>query len=156
MRSAPTVVYPVGRCAFFGRTLVALGMMGGMALSGWVWTTPGSVSGWGLVGGSGLLVFWALMARREWSRTPAGSLQWDSLAPPTGETGRAGGWRWLPGGSGDGVSLQGVEVVFDFQHWILLRWREPQQAACWAWVERHRAPARWRDLRRALMASAHR
>ncbi len=154
MRSAPTVAYPVGRCVLFGHLLLLLGAMGGAALAGWAWLASGPVLVWGLAGGAGLLALWASMARRAWLRAPQGLLQWDSLAPASGTTPHAGGWRWLPMGGGEEALPPGVEVVADFQRWMLLRWQQPRQAAHWAWVERQRAPALWRDLRRALMASA--
>ena len=154
MRSAPSVVYPVGRCAFYARLLLFLGVLGLLNL--WVWW-QGQIaplhaaegSGAFLVG-LGLWIAWAVFAWRSWWRSPEGQLQWDAQAAGEDDQARAGGWRWRSDAYRDGVSLRGVELVLDLQGLALLRLRNRDAASSWIWVERARSPARWNDLRRAL------
>jgi hypothetical protein len=91
-----------------------------------------------------------------WWRTPVGALHWDSLASPFGESLRAGAWHWHTSDEEEGVRLENLESVLDCQSCVLLRLKGSDRKATWIWVERHRAPTRWDDLRRALMANRRR
>jgi len=156
MRSAPSVVYPVGRCIFHGRLLFVLSALGLAALIGWTWSASDRFFGETVGLGLGLWVLWSVGAFKVWWRTPMGALHWDSLASSPSESLRAGAWRWHAEGANNGVPLQSIECVIDCQSWILLRLKHPVRAATWVWVERHRAPAHWGDLRRALVAISER
>lgn len=153
MRSAPSVVYPVGRCVFHGRILFALSAFGLAVLVGWVWSASGRFFEEAIWAGFCLWVLWSVWVFKAWWRTPVGALHWDSLAAPTNESLRAGAWWWYDDTMDDGVVVLDIECVLDCQSWILLRWRRSPRWATWVWAERGRAPEHWGDLRRALMAS---
>lgn len=75
---------------------------------------------------------------------------------PFGESLRAGAWHWHTNGEEEGVRLEILESVLDCQSCVLLRLKGSNRRATWVWVERHRAPTRWDDLRRALIATRRR
>lgn len=156
MRSAPSVVYPVGRCAFHGRLLLALSALGLATLTGWAWSDSGRFFREGFWAGLVLWALWAAWVFNAWWRTPIGALHWDSLASPFGDSLRAGAWHWHLHRVEEGVPLQHLESVLDCQGFVLLRLKALDQRATWLWVERHRAPRHWDDLRRALMATRRR
>ena len=57
MHNAPSVSYPVGRCAFQGLVFVVLCMASGAFLVAWAWVQPmGWI--WGLAVGCWLLATW--------------------------------------------------------------------------------------------------
>jgi len=156
MRSAPSVVYPVGRSIFHGRLLLALSALGLAVLIGWAWGSPDRLFGPVIWSGLGLWAFWSVWVFKVWWRTPGGALQWDSLASPPRETLRAGAWLWHADGTDDAVVLHAIECVLDGQNRMLLRLKPLARSATWAWVERDRSPAHWADLRRALVATSDR
>lgn len=139
MHSAPSVSYPVGRSVVLAGLLTAaagLGMVAVIAgvanLSGVGAATVGLVwCGWG----AGCL--WA------WERQPQGQLSW-----------RAGTWSWVSEAYREGVALQRVERVYDLQSAMVVRLHNADGARTWVWVEQGSDPARWHDLRRALIAHA--
>jgi hypothetical protein len=151
MRNAPSVVFPVGRSAFYGRVLVFLGALALLVLGGWG-LSQRSVPDLLPVGFTGILmwVLWAAWAWRGWRLSPVGLLQWDANASPVDEPLRAGAWRWTSAVSGDGVLLLAVERALDLQSRVLLRLRCADRSGLWVWVERSGDPLRWNDLRRAL------
>lgn len=154
MRSAPSVVYPVGRCIFYGRLLLVLSALGLAVLIGWAWSASDGFF-WGSVGvGLGLWVLWSVGVFKVWWRTPEGALRWDSLATPYNETLHSGAWLWHTDQMDDAVALHSIECVLDAQNWMLLRLKQPARLVTWVWVERHRSPAHWGDLRRALVATS--
>ncbi|MBA4267245.1 MAG: hypothetical protein C0453_19380 [Comamonadaceae bacterium] len=156
MRSAPSVVYPVGRCVFHGLLLLVLSALGLAVLIGWAWDMSDRHFGKAIWLGLGLWAMWSVWAFKVWWRTPVGALHWDSLASPYDETLRVGAWLWHTGKMDDALALQAIESVLDCQSRILLRLKQPAHSPTWIWVERDRAPALWSDLRRALRASSDR
>lgn len=151
MRNAPSVVFPVGRCAFYGWLLVALGTLGLLVLSGWWLTserTPAAIAV-GAIGGT-LWLLWTCLARHDWRMSPVGLLQWDALATRLDNPMLAGAWIWCTESSGQGRPLLSVGVAVDLQRLVLLRLRYPDSTSRWVWVERSLDPLRWNDLRRAL------
>jgi hypothetical protein len=152
MRSAPAVIYPVGRSSFFAVALLILGALGALTLMGWGYLASGVVWGWGLSGGFVLFALWVLLARRTWMQAPSGVLRWDPVESASEVSLRAGGWLWRHDSAREGVPVQGIGIVIDLQRWMLLRWGD--SGVSWAWVEQQRSPERWQDLRRALVASA--
>jgi hypothetical protein len=149
MRSAPSVIYPVGRCLFYAGLLSVLGCV---SLMLWVLVRPQSYLEL-VVLGAMLWMMWATLAAISWWRTPTGRLQWNaSAADPSVHAPSAGAWSWHSSAYRDGVTLLRVERVQDFQRWMLLRLHNPDGAATWVWVERMRDPPRWDDLRRAVLA----
>ena len=165
MRNAPSVVYPVGRCAFYAGLLCVLAGLGLLVLLRWWWPWLDAAAElhWltHVAGGLGAVLWlgWAGFAWRSWLHSPAGHLQWDALGPPVSSglapgPARAGVWRWHRDTLADGAPLQKVERVLDLQDRMLLRVRNPDGAHRWLWVERSSDPARWNDLRRALVRVA--
>lgn len=158
MHNAPSVVYPVGRCVLYAGLLAMLGGLGVLVLLLWWWPWLGAPGDSPLVvrvaGVLGALLWlaWAGFAWRSWLRSPVGQLQWDALGAPDSGSARAGVWRWRRDAYADGLTLQRVERVLDLQSRLLLQLREPGTARHWVWVERTRDPARWNDLRRALVS----
>ncbi len=150
MHNAPSVTYPVGRCAVHGKVLVLLGALGllALALLAVVWVSASAA--W-LLGGGLAWLCWSALALRTWWRSPSGSLQWDARAASArafpGE--RVGGWRWHGAGL-PASDLERVEWVVDAQTVLLLRLHPLAAPARWVWLEVRRDPTRWDDLRRAL------
>lgn len=154
MHSAPSVVYPVGRCSFQARLLIALG--GAAALAGMAFLVESNFSSQGVWGSFfrialilGWLV-WVIAACVTWLRSPEGTLRWE---PQGGSEGINGAWTWSDGTAAEPAGLSGVERVLDLQSRLLLRIRESGGRPRWVWVERNSHPARWSDLRRALVSS---
>ncbi|MBA4256131.1 MAG: hypothetical protein C0445_09675 [Polaromonas sp.] len=153
MRNAPSVMYPVGRCAFYARLLLCLAVLGGLAVAlGPVTMTDSASRTQALVVGVGCWLLWLGFAVWSWRRTPVGRLHWDALAGGAAPGRTVGAWRWHSDAGQDGALLQRVEPMLDLQTRMLLRLRNPAAATRWVWVEQGRDPARWDDLRRALQA----
>jgi hypothetical protein len=149
MRSAPSVVYPAGRCAFYAGLLAVWGLTG-LALLIWV-AHRLPLETW--MAGSALWLMWATVAAVSWRRSPTGRLQWDASATRLADPSQpAGAWLWHSAAYRDGVILSRVERVQDLQRWMLLRLHNPDGARTWVWVEGARDPDRWSDLRRAVVA----
>ena len=157
MQNAPSVVFPVGRCAFHGGLLLVLGMaivavgalflagLGGGTLGAWIWF-PG-------VAGAVAWLIWAAWAFLSWQRSPRGSLRWE---PQRGaEGGAPGTWSWIDRSAHEPQALSDVERVLDLQGRVLLRVCGAGVGRQWVWVERSGAPAHWNDLRRALLSGRH-
>jgi hypothetical protein len=155
MRNAPSVVYPVGRCALYGRVLLVLGCASLLIWMGWG-VSASMFDQWLFWLGGSVWLLWALCSGRAWAGTPEGLLQWDSLADPGAGPQRGGAWIWSSASGSGGSVLRVVASVIDWQSGMLLRLAGPGGATQWAWVERSRAPERWDDLRRALLASGPR
>ncbi|QHE85107.1 hypothetical protein [Hydrogenophaga sp. BPS33] len=150
MVSAPSVTYPVGRCRFYAGLLVALGLLGALVLGRW-FLGVGSHRGWqGGLGAAAGLLWWAFAAWGWW-HSPVGALRWD-VAAPSQELSRSGAWVWRGSAAADSVPLPRVVVSLDMQNRILLCLHSAGTFTRWVWVERRRDPARWPDLRRALVA----
>lgn len=157
MRNAPSVLYPVGRCVFYARLLVWLGLLGLVALLAGGWWYSGESAGGlasrraAVLAGAGL---WLGFAWWGWQRAPRGLLQWDALAASAVPGAQAGAWRWRSEAYQEGAVLQRVELMLDLQSRVLLRLHNPDAATSWVWLERSQDQARWDDLRRALVANA--
>jgi hypothetical protein len=149
MRNAPSVTYPVGRCAFYAWLLIAAGGVGLMVVTSSALLVPW----WGAAFGMLLWLSWGVGAAVSWRHSPEGRLQWDASATPVDDLlKREGAWLWHSTAYQDGVTLQRVERVQDLQRWMLLRLHNPDGARTWAWVGRASDPKRWDDLRRAVVA----
>jgi len=158
MRNAPTVLYPVGRCAFYARLLVGLGALGLTALlaAGWYSGESAGPPAWrgpAALAGAGLWLLWVVCAWWSWQHAPRGQLQWDALAASADAGTQVGAWRWRSEAYQEGAVLQRVELMLDLQSRVLLRLHNPDAATSWVWLERRQDPARWDDLRRALLAT---
>ncbi len=141
MRSAPSVIVPVGRSRFgAGLAYGAWGL--GLAALVYACLVEGSVGLAQALTAAALAVCGplALAAAR---RQPEGELAWDGAA-----------WHWQPRSRGP---VREVEVVMacDLQRWILLRLapRGRSGGATWVWLESG-ACADWLAVRRAVYSPA--
>lgn len=155
MYNAPSVVYPVGRCAFYALLLTIIGLVsaavGTLFLLGLAQRLDHS-SRWTTVLACVLLwMVWVAIAATGWLRSQQGTLEWDSSAVL--DEGEAGAWLWSDLSCFEPVALNQMEWVLDLQDRILLRFRSVNMGQRWIWLERRSHPARWNDLRRALVSS---
>lgn len=146
MHNAPPVDHPVGRSFWWAVLLL---------LPAWplVWLSLDRLMGLddasapvALV--AGLVVataLWLAAAVRSFRRQPAGRLRWAPQADGVPD----GGWYWREAGHDRPCHPR---VVIDLQSACLLQLTLERDRR-WMWVEAHRDPVAWPDLRRALMAS---
>ncbi len=142
-RSAPPVVFPVGRCALGPGLALAAWGAGLATLAAWGWqdrALDGRQAAVALLlAGLGA---WAWRAARVEAR---GLLDWDG-----------GQWQWTCVGQ---QAVVRVEPVADLQRWLLVRLSpgEPGLSAgtspTWLWLTRGSDPEHWRSLRRAVYFS---
>lgn len=152
MYNAPSVMFPVGRCGFYAGALSLLALLAALVLGMWWGTAAEARSTWWGWAGAACWLAWVGFAAWSWQRSPTGQLAWNGLgrADPTA---RAGMWLWHSASCPEGAPLRRVETVLDLQDRALLRLHNADALARWVWVERARDPARWNDLRRALVAA---
>lgn len=157
MRNAPSVVYPVGRCVFHAWLLGLLGvlnavvwfllLLGSRAAPDQPWSRPMALVAMVACG------VWACAAALSWVRSPEGVLVWSSeLRQAEGDLQR-GVWLWRNQINAEDVPLCKLERVLDLQDRMLLYVKLANASTRWIWAERRCDPARWRDLRRALVSS---
>lgn len=156
MRDAPSVIYPVGRCAFMAWMLGLIGSVGAAVCMMFLHATNVQAFQPRLWPLQVVLVLswliWVAWAVRGWFVSPQGALHWQTAqALNEGTVGAA--WSWKDRDSAEPLFLLEVERVLDLQDWILLRSRSTKGNQRWFWVERIDSPARWGDLRRALVSS---
>ena len=150
MRNAPSVMYPVRRCAFAGQLLLVLAAAVAAALWGWHGSGVDIRLWLAMLAGAMLWLLWAL---RTWWCAPTGQLHWDALAAGLSNT-EAGAWFWLDSAGLASQPVLGVEQVLDLQRVVLLRLRSAGLASRWLWVQQTSDPVRWLDLRRALQRAS--
>jgi hypothetical protein len=150
MRNAPSVMYPVGRCAFHALGLLVLAGLVAAVLWGWRSSAIDTRVWLATLAGALFWLVWALCA---WWRSPAGQLHWDAQAPAPQNTG-VGAWFWRDSATQAPQPLQRLEPALDLQRLMLLRLHAPKLAPRWVWVQQTRDPARWLDLRRALQQAS--
>lgn len=140
MHSAPSVSFPLGRSRFGLAIVLLLIMSGAAAQTAWMLQSQSL----GFVHMLGCLIWsiGATLALRYWVNTQSGELAW------TGAN-----WIWTAQHASGEVS---AKLVFDFQSILLLRLIFPEGASYWFWVQQNAAPARWLDLRRALVNRPYR
>lgn len=146
MRNAPSVMYPVGRCAFHGQLLLVLAVV--VAASLWGWRGSGVDTRLWLLTLAAALVWW-VWALRAWWQAPTGQLHWDALACGLQST-EAGAWFWLDSAGLAPQPVLGVEQALDLQQVVLLRLRSGALVPRWVWLQQPSDPVRWLDMRRAL------
>jgi hypothetical protein len=155
MHNAPSVVYPVGRCAFQAWLLVLLG--GVSAAVGVFFLGESNLQSqdpWGwLIRGAGILAWlvWTAWAFLSWTRSMEGFVQWS--AERRHEMDRASAWWWSDQSGSASLVLIEMKCVLDLQDRVLLRFCGSSMGPRWVWVERQASPAHWSDLRRALVHS---
>lgn len=138
MHNAPSVSYPVGRCAF-QRWLYAFFMvLTSAVLLAWAFNQGLTATWYVAVAAAalGLLLGWRVLGQ-------AGTLTWDGQV-----------WCLHDQGLGLEDALGDVHVALDVQKALLLRWlpasdtlhAKPQ----WLWLGGQGGDNRWQDLRRAV------
>lgn len=153
MHNAPSVMFPVGRCGLYGVLLALLGLLCAAALGLWCVLDAAPRAPWLGVAGGALWAIWVIGARRAWRRSPVGQLKWSALEKPDLDA-PAGVWRWQSDSCPEGMPLQRVEMMMDWQGAVLLRLHFADKPPRWIWAERGRNPALWNDLRRALVSAS--
>jgi toxin CptA len=138
MHNAPSVSYPVGRCAFQRWLFVGFAVLTSAVLLAWA-LNQGLTATWCAAAAAaalGLLLGWRALDQ-------AGTLTWDGQV-----------WCLHDQGLGFEDALGDVHVAFDVQKALLLRWQptsdtlhaKPQ----WLWLGLQATDNRWQDLRRAV------
>jgi hypothetical protein len=138
MHNAPSVSYPVGRCAFQRWLFVGFAVFASATLSAWALNLGLSIV-WSIAVAAaalGVLLGWRALGQ-------AGMLTWDGQV-----------WCLHDQGLGFQDALGDVSVVLDVQKALLLRWQpasdtlhaKPQ----WLWLGLQSSDNRWQDLRRAV------
>jgi hypothetical protein len=138
MHNAPSVSYPVGRCAFQRWLFVGFVVLTSAMLLAWAFN-QGLTAAWYAavaVAALGLLLGWRALGQ-------AGTLTWNGQV-----------WCLHDQGAGYEDTLGGVHVALDVQKALLLRWQptsdtldaKPQ----WLWLGSQASDNRWQDLRRAV------
>ena len=138
MHNAPSVSYPVGRCAFQRWFFVGIAVLTSAVLLAWA-LNQGLTATWYVsvaAAALGLLLGWRALGQ-------AGTLTWD-------------GQVWCLHGQGSGYedTLGGVHVALDVQKALLLRWQPTSDTLhakpLWLWLGLQASDNRWQDLRRAV------
>lgn len=150
MRNAPSVNFPVGRCAIRALLLGCFGILlaGALAL-GW-----NGLARWqALCLATAVLAWWGAALWTLW-RQPCGWLCFGGGAssPLPGDT----DWAWRDQPGSEALPLAAPRIVLDLQQWLLLQFRGAAGAPTWIWLEARSAPGDWLALRRALMVNAAR
>ncbi len=135
MHRPPAVSWDVGPARWQGRLLTALAFCAALDWTGFL-----VLQGWRTASFFLLLVVMAsvLLAVLASRNTQVGQLRWD------GEQ-----WHWS-GADDDAVRV--LTCVLDLQHMMLLHIRCEQGARHWLWIEASAQHARWRAMRRAVVA----
>jgi hypothetical protein len=144
MHNAPSVSYPVGRCAFVRRFSFGLASLSGVVWLSWFMQQGTSALVW--VAG-GLWLGASVAAWRSY-QAQGGKLTWDGQV-----------WCWHDAPVHDD-SLGELQVLLDLQHTLLLRWLpsdvSPSDHSVNLWLSAESAPEFWQDLRRAVYAHDNR
>ncbi len=138
MHNAPSVSYPVGRCAFQRWLYVLLVLFTSAMLCAWALSQGLTLAWWGAACamGMGTLSGWLALG---WF----GVITWDGQA-----------W-WLQDQVGTHeIALGDVEVILDVQKALLLRWQPASDTLRakprWLWLSAENANHHWQDFRRAV------
>jgi hypothetical protein len=138
MHNAPSVSYPVGRCAFQRSVLSVLFVLTSAVLLVWA-LNQGLSSAWFVAASAtvaGLWQGWRALGQQ-------GLLTWDGQV-----------WCFHDLGENVDDALGEVRVMLDVQKALLLRW-EPASDTLpakpqWLWLGAQHSNERWQDLRRAV------
>ncbi len=138
MHNAPSVSYPVGRCAFQRWLYVFFIVLTSTVLLAWA-LNQGVTWIWGVaVGFATLAIFSGGRALHQ-----AGMLTWDGQV-----------WCLHDQGAGYEDALGEVHVMLDVQKALLLRWQPASDTlngqSRWLWLGSQASDNRWQDLRRAV------
>lgn len=129
--------YPAGRSVWLAGVLALWLLAGLLALAAWIRWGASAQPPW--VVASALLLWLSVsaIAGHFWLRLPQGTLAWDGLA-----------WELR---CERAKAVRGtLSVHLDLQRRMAVRLDAEESPSQWLLLERHRAPARWADLRRAV------
>jgi toxin CptA len=143
MHNAPSVSYPVGRCAFARRFSWGLASLTWLVWLGWLMQQGASALVL-VAGGLGLIA--GVAAWRSY-QAQGGTLTWDGQV-----------WCWHDAPLHDDT-LGELQVLLDLQHTLLLRWQPSDKTTSFQtvnlWLSAESAPDFWQDLRRAVLTHNH-
>lgn len=145
MHNAPSVSYPVGRCAF-QRWLYLIFTC--LASAAWLaWALSQGLSTWLCLGAC----VWVVASVDGWQalRPLDVTLTWDGQA-----------WCLHSASHHLNDQLGSVEVCWDVQMALLLKWQPSSDtlgaSMRWLWLGQARSPAQWQEVRRAVYARTRR
>ena len=139
MHNAPSVSYPVGRCAFQRVTLTTLSVITVTVMFGWFMLQPVS---WPMCWSGAVTVFGIVLG---WCNLHAqtGTLSWDGHV-----------WCWHSRGGNADDALGEVFVAFDAQKALVLRWQPTSgrvaTLSCYLWLDQESATLHWLNFRCAV------
>jgi hypothetical protein len=139
MHNAPSVSYPVGRCAFQRVTWLVLSVITVSVMVVWFMLQPVSwpmcLSGAATV--VGLILGWRRL------QTQSGILTWDGQV-----------WCWHSRTDGVDDALGEIFIAVDAQKALVLRWQPTsgrlRSLGCYVWLGQERATHHWLNLRCAV------
>ena len=138
MHNAPSVSYPLGRCAFQRWVYAFFVALTSVVLFTWAFSQGLKVA-WGVAAMAALLgayLGWRALGQ-------AGTLTWDGQV-----------WCMQTHGSGHEDALGEVSVALDVQKALLLRWQPTSDKLLsqkqWLWLGSQTSDNSWQDLRRAV------
>jgi hypothetical protein len=141
MHSAPSVSYPVGRCAFQRATLVVLSFMTCTVMLVWFLCQPVS---WVLCLGGVATLLGVVLGWRS-LRAQTGILSWDGHV-----------WCWHSRAHGFEDQIGQVFVSLDSQKALVLRWQPSSgrliTSVGYLWLSQEVAKPRWLNLRCAVFS----
>jgi hypothetical protein len=139
MHNAPSVSYPVGRCAFQRVTWLVLGAITGLVMLVWVLLQPVS---WPMCF-SGAATSVGLISGWRSQRAQSGTLTWDGHE-----------WCWHSRSDGTDDAIGEIFVALDVQKALVLRWQPTSgrvsALGCYLWLGQERATQHWLNLRCAV------
>ena len=147
MYNAPSVSYPVGRCAFQRWVLVGLSAISCVVLVAWALQQPMGWA-WRMAAACWLVAVWVGGCAYAFAYSQVmGTLTW---------SGQVWCLHGLPDSADD--MLGEVSVCMDVQGALLLEWTplsvDKPFVTQWLWLGAENAPKLWQDLRRAVFATA--
>jgi len=142
MHNAPSVSYPVGRCAFQRCLYVIFVVCTSAVLFVWAlnqsmhWVWAAAVVATGCA---------SIMGARALNQT--GTLTWDGQV-----------WCWHDQACAQEDALGEIQPILDLQKTLLLRWQPASDTlhgkSAWLWLGAEQSSTRWQDLRRAVYQRA--
>jgi len=137
-RRAPAVQFPTAVRSVWLATVLGLWSVAGFSvLLAWSWVGASAHPAWFL---GAAFVLWLVasgMAWHFWSGLPAGILAWD-------------GEVWTLQCAPEPMLCGTLTVHLDLQRRMAVRLAAADGSCRWIWLEQHRGPSRWGDLRRAV------
>jgi len=161
MYNAPSVSYPVGRCAFLGLWLTLAGCLAVVLQAGaWLgWWPTGAWVVWRWWTATAVWLLALGVAWWQWLNMPQGWLTWEPLQDVPDQEAAMATWWWSALSATQAEALTHVQCMWLTQRWGLLKIHRRDagvgQSTCeWVCVTAALEPRRWLALRRALTSHA--